>query len=307
MGYLWESIIKTLRTNIAILKKKPEESTDIQPSFVSSAIPKLKYGYLHKHFKTAVVENYNPIKNDIVVFRAVSANISNEDFVPMTIDHINGMEKPEKIDIDRRSVSFYDTIEGCELMAVQKYEKDILKLGSARAEQWRDEHLYIVQVTLKNTDGYVDGFSPTGHLNFAPFKSFNFQNNIDTTTMRRINYASPYTELGVLQGSDRKKYVTLFYKGNYEYCIEVIKETSDDTIQIPQLSSNDVLRYIDGYISIKKLAKKKKIVITSDLKIYGRISKSYDIDSQRVKVLIAGHKKEEDSFFEKLLNKLRTI
>ena len=305
MGYLWESIIKTLRTNIAILKKKPEESMDIQPSFVSSAIPKLKYGYLHKHFKTAVVENYNPIKNDIVVFRAVSANISNEDFVPMTIDHINGIEKPEKIDIDRRSVSFYDTIEGCELMAVQKYEKDILKLGSTRAEQWKNAHLYIIQVTLRNTDGYVDTFSSTGHLNFAPFKSFNYQNSIDTTTMKQINYTSPYTELGVLQGSDRKKYVTLFYKGNYEYCIEVIKETSDDIIQIPQLSSNDVLKYINGHISIKKLAKKKNIVIVSDLEIYGRISKLYDIDSHRLKILIEEHKKDDDSFLKRLYNKLR--
>lgn len=306
MEYLWKNIIAIFKTNIESINKEVEP-THVINSFVSSSIPKFEYAYLHKQFKTAVVKNYNPIENDIVLFRAVSENISSKDFIPLSIEKINGIDIPEKVDIDKRSISFYDTIKGCELMAVQKYEKDILRLGSARAEQWRDEHPYIVQVTLKNTDGYVDGLSPTGHLNFAPFKSFNFQNNIDTTTMRRINYTSPYTELGVLQGSDRKKYVTLFYKGNYEYCIEVIKETSDDTIQIPQLSSNDVLRYIDGYISIKKLAKKKKIVITSDLKIYGRISKSYDIDSQRVKVLIAGHKKEEDSFFEKLLNKLRTI
>lgn len=306
MGYFWESIITIFKTNIASRRKAPEEeSTSILRSFVPSNIPKFKYSHLHKGFKMAVVENYSPIEDDIIVFRAVSADISEKDFIPMTIDKIQGEDMPQKKDIDWRSISFFNTISACEIMAIQKYENDIHRIGSARAEQWRSEHPYVIKVTLRSTDGYVDSFTNRGHLNFAPFNSFMYKKNIDITTMREINYTSPYTEIGVLQGGDGKKYVTLYYQGNYKYCIEVIQETSDDTIKIPQLSSNDVLKYINGCVSLKRLAQKKSIVINSNLTIYGFISESYDIDSHRIKIILKEDSRDTHLFLHKIRTKLR--
>ncbi len=250
--------------------------------FAPSNVPKFKYSYTHNDYKKTVCTLYNRIRQDLVVFRLVSSKVSDKDFCPMCEDKIIGDEELTKIDIDKRSISFFSSVEGCEYMALKKYESEIERFGAIKAEQWKKDHEYVVELTLTNEDGYTDNFDTKGHINFAPFKSFNHHKSINNKNMKLVNYQQPHVRLGILQGGDGNKYVTLFYDGNDLYSLEVINENYDGVYCINNLYRDDIVKYIKGKVTIKNLALKCNIKINSKHGIYGYISPTYNVDNERI-------------------------
>lgn len=270
-------------------RNKPKQEDVID--FVPSNVPKFKYGKLHKFFKNIVYKEYHAIEGNLVLFRVVSEQVNEKDFLPISTEKIIGDEIPTKEDIDMRSLSLFNTIEACELMAIKKYESEIERFGAEQAEEWKNNHGYVIEIILTHEDGYVDDFDKKGHINFAPFNTFNHYKRVNKNNMKSINYQQPHVKMGILQGGDGNNYVSLYYDGSKKYSLEVVNEHHDGFININNLSTSDVLNYIHGRIKLSQLASKKGTTITSTHGIYGYISKKYNIDSNRILARLEAERK----------------
>ena len=147
------------------------------------------------------------------------------------------------------------------------------------AEQWKQNHSHVIQVILCENDGYIDSFDNEGHINFAPFKKFDYSKSMIRENMNGINYQEA-VKVGVLQGDAGGEQVVLFREAHARFCIKIY-ELGNEVYAIQGVTTNDLAKYIKRHISLRQLGKKYNTEIR-DIPLYAYYKKEYAVDGDRV-------------------------
>lgn len=261
--------------------------------FAPSNVPKFKYQNLHKDFKKSVLMHYEAI--DRIGYRNVSADCTNDDFIPVKTDAIAHNKPVTKKHIDERSLSFNTNYDACLCQAINSFKYRERKYGIDQAEQWRTTHTHIAEVPLTKADGFMERIPKGFHFNFAPFASYtikDYQRQPIDFTMDEVYY---------LQVQDSQPIVILWIQRDGTCFLRVLDETTNHIPFRVQVSPRDIVKYLRKRTTIRAICRANGKRIQSPLTMYDHCDKALIWDEEnivgRLYEIIKNSKKLQDKLF----------